>query len=99
MANAAGRVRCIAEVTRNDMNVKVKDGLSGRLSSIDADIVAIRRVLLVEGLEDLNLHLASRNRPEIKMLDATSLNAYEVLNHRWIVASEPAVKSLAEVLS
>ena len=48
------------------------------------------KVLLVDGLENLNLHLASRNRPGVKMLDATSLNAYEVLNHRWIVASEPA---------
>ena len=57
------------------------------------------KVLLVEGLENLNLHLASRNRPELKMIDATSLNAYEVLNHRWIVASEPALRSLAEVLS
>jgi large subunit ribosomal protein L4 len=61
--------------------------------------LAGEKVLLVEGLENLNLHLASRNRPEIKMLDATSLNAYEVLNHRWIVASEPAVRSLVEVLS
>jgi len=57
------------------------------------------KVLLVEGLENLNLHLASRNRPELKMLEATSLNAYEVLNHRWIVASEPALRSLVEVLS
>jgi large subunit ribosomal protein L4 len=57
------------------------------------------KVLLVDGLENLNLHLASRNRPELKMLDAGSLNAYEVLNHRWIVASEPAVRSLAVVLS
>jgi large subunit ribosomal protein L4 len=57
------------------------------------------KVLLVDGLENLNLPLASRNRPEITMLDAGSLNAYEVLNHRWIVASEPAVRSLAEVLS
>jgi large subunit ribosomal protein L4 len=57
------------------------------------------KVLLVDGLENLNLHLASRNRPELTMLDATSLNTYEVLNHRWIVASEPAVRSLAEVLS
>jgi len=57
------------------------------------------KVLLLEGLENLNLHLASRNRPELKMLEATSLNAYEVLNHRWIVASEPALRSLAEVLS
>ncbi|MCU0304584.1 MAG: 50S ribosomal protein L4 [Thermoanaerobaculales bacterium] len=57
------------------------------------------KVLLVDGLDNLNLHLASRNRPELTMLDATSLNVYEVLNHRWIVASEPAVRSLAEVLS
>jgi large subunit ribosomal protein L4 len=61
--------------------------------------VSDEKVLLVDGLENLNLHLASRNRPEITMLDAGSVNAYEVLNHRWIVASESAVKSLAEVLS
>jgi large subunit ribosomal protein L4 len=69
------------------------------LKRLDQLGISGEKVLLVDGLENLNLHLASRNRPEIKMLDATSLNAYEVLNHRWIVASEPAVKSLAEVLS
>jgi large subunit ribosomal protein L4 len=57
------------------------------------------KVLLLEGLENLNLHLASRNRPDVKMIDAGSLNAYEVLNHRWIVATEPALRTLAEVLS
>ena len=57
------------------------------------------KVLLVDGLENLNLHLASRNRPEVKMLDAASLNAYEVLNHRWIVTSEPSLRALTEVLS
>jgi len=74
---------------------KTKDFLK-RLDSLG---VRGEKVLLVEGLENLNLHLASRNRPDVKMLDAGSLNAYEVLNHRWIVASEPAVRSLAEVLS
>lgn len=74
---------------------KTKDFMK-RLDSLG---VMGEKVLLVDGLENLNLHLASRNRPELKMLDATSLNAYEVLNHRWIVASEPAVRSLAEVLS
>jgi large subunit ribosomal protein L4 len=69
------------------------------MKHIDALGMAGEKVLLVDGLENLNLHLASRNRPELTMLDATSLNAYEVLNHRWIVASEPAVLSLAEVLS
>lgn len=57
------------------------------------------KVLLIDRLDNLNLHLASRNRPGVKMLDAASVNAYEVLNHRWIVASEPAIRSLVEVLS
>ena len=74
---------------------KTKDFLK-RLDSLG---VSGEKVLLVDGLENLNLHLASRNRPDVKMLDAGSLNAYEVLNHRWIVASEPSVRSLVEVLS
>lgn len=57
------------------------------------------KVLLVDGIENINLDLASRNRPELKMIDARSLNAYEVLNHRWIVASEGSVRSIVEVLS
>ncbi|NOZ95820.1 MAG: 50S ribosomal protein L4 [Acidobacteria bacterium] len=57
------------------------------------------KVLLVDGVENLNLYLASRNRPEVDTLDARSLNAYEVLNHRWIVASKDSVETLAEVLS
>lgn len=69
------------------------------MKHLDALGISGEKVLLVDGLENLNLHLASRNRPELTMLDATSLNVYEVLNHRWIVATEPAVRSLAEVLS
>ncbi len=69
------------------------------MKHLDALGMTGEKVLLVDGLENLNLHLASRNRPELTMIDATSLNTYEVLNHRWIVASEPAVRSLAEVLS
>jgi len=69
------------------------------LARLDGLGVKGEKVLLVDGLENFNLHLASRNRPELKMIDAGSLNAYEVLNHRWIVTSEPALRSLAEVLS
>lgn len=61
--------------------------------------VAGEKVLLVDGLENLNLHLASRNRPEVTMMDPKALNAYEVLNHRWVVTSQAAVQSLVEVLS
>jgi large subunit ribosomal protein L4 len=61
--------------------------------------LAGEKVLLVDGLENLNLHLASRNQPGVKMLDASSLNVYEVLNHGWIIASEPALRTLGEALS
>jgi len=69
------------------------------LAKLDGLGLAGEKVLLVDGLENLNLHLASRNKPGVKLLDASSVNAYEVLNHRWIVASEPAVRTLGEALS
>ena len=57
------------------------------------------KVLLVDGIENVNLHLASRNKTGVKMLDSGNLSVYEVLNHRFIVASEPAMRHLVEVLS
>ncbi len=74
---------------------KTKDFL-GRMAGLG---INGEKVLLVDGLENVNLYLASRNRPEIKMIDASSLNAYEVLNHRWIVTSSAALQTLVEVLS
>lgn len=61
--------------------------------------LAGEKVLLVDGTDNVNLHLASRNRQEMTMLDAAALNAYEVLNHRWVLVSAPAVERIAEVLS
>ena len=61
--------------------------------------LAGEKVLLVDGVENLNLYLASRNRPGMDAIDAGSLNTYEVLNHRWIVASKKSLDQLAEVLS
>lgn len=61
--------------------------------------LAGEKVLLVDGTDNVNLHLASRNRQEMTMLDAAALNAYEVLNHRWVLVSAPAVQRIAEVLS
>ena len=57
------------------------------------------KVLLVDGIENVNLHLASRNKSDVLLLDSGNLSVYEVLNHRYIVASEPAVRNLVEVLS
>ncbi len=69
------------------------------LERLDQLGLAGEKVLFIDGLENLNLYLASRNRPELLALDPRSVNAYEVLNHRWIVTTENGVKALAEVLS
>jgi large subunit ribosomal protein L4 len=90
---AEGRLVVIDDLQLDEPKTK---GFVQRLGQLG---LAGEKILLVDGIENLNLHLASRNRPEVKMLDARSLNAYEVLNHRWIVASEPAVRQLVEVLS
>jgi large subunit ribosomal protein L4 len=90
---AEGRLLVLDSMQIDEPKTKSFIGHLGQLG------LAGQKVLLVDGLENLNLHLASRNRPELKMLDAASLNTYEVLNHRWIVVSEPAVRTLTEVLS
>jgi large subunit ribosomal protein L4 len=90
---AEGRILVLSSLELDEP--KTKDFIA-KLGNLD---LAGEKVLLVDGLDNVNLHLASRNRPEVKLMDSTALNAYEVLNHRWIVASEPALRSLVEVLS
>ncbi len=60
--------------------------------------LAGEKVLLLDEHENQKLLLAARNRPELTTLDARSVNAYEVLNHRWVLVSEPALRALTEVL-
>ncbi len=90
---AEGRLVALTSMEIDEPRTKVFMEHLGRLG------LAGEKVLLVDGIENLNLHIASRNRPEVKMIPAGSLNAYEVLNHRYVVVSEPALRSLSEVLS
>jgi large subunit ribosomal protein L4 len=90
---AEGRMVVLNTMELDEPRTKVMMG------NLDQLGLAGEKVLLVEGIENLNLHLASRNRPELKTLDAASVSAYEVLKHRWIVVSEPALRALTEVLS
>ncbi len=71
----------------------------GFIANLDKLGMKDQKVLLVDGIENINLHLASRNKVGVKMLDSGNLSVYEVLNHRFIVASEPALRNLVEVLS
>jgi large subunit ribosomal protein L4 len=71
--------------------------LMTRLGGLD---LAGEKTLLVDDLAaNQNIHLASRNRRELTALDVASINAYEVLNHPWMVTSQSALRRLTEVLT
>lgn len=56
------------------------------------------KVLVVDGRENRNLFLGSRNLPGVKMVPALGLNIYDLMRHEHLVISKQAVLSLQEVL-
>lgn len=44
MTHTSGRVRHVAPIPWNDVNVKVEHGLAGRLTDVDSDVVPVRRM-------------------------------------------------------
>lgn len=56
------------------------------------------KTLLVESLDNVNVVLASRNLPNVQMVDPSSLNVYDVVNSRYVVITESALQKLTEVL-
>ncbi|MCT4665758.1 MAG: 50S ribosomal protein L4 [Flavobacteriales bacterium] len=55
--------------------------------------------LLVLGNENKNVYLSSRNLPKAKVLVASDINAYAVLNGGKIVLTEGALESIENLLS
>jgi large subunit ribosomal protein L4 len=56
------------------------------------------RVLVVLGPEDRNAALSFRNLPEVHLLEAGQLNAYDVLVNDWIVFSAATVPGGGDVV-
>jgi large subunit ribosomal protein L4 len=61
--------------------------------------LAGQKVLFIDSYENLNLMLATRNRPELATADALHLHVYQVLNREHVVFSRKALSQLVEVLS
>ena len=57
------------------------------------------KALVVDRHDNRNLELASRNHPKLKVVDALAVNVYDVVDRRFVVASEAALGRLIEVLS
>ena len=56
------------------------------------------KALLVDTMENTNLVLASRNNPKLRLVDASSVNVYDVVNSRYVVLSQSALQRLTEAL-
>lgn len=97
---------------RSALSWKVKEGKLVAIRRLDLDApktkVLVERfgglglegkTLIVDSLENVNVALASRNHPEMRMVDPRHVNVYDVVNSRYILISEAALETLAEVLA
>jgi large subunit ribosomal protein L4 len=57
-----------------------------------------KKVLLVDDKENRNLFLGSRNLRSAKMVPATGVNVFDLLNHDFLMISKQAILDLQEVL-
>jgi len=57
------------------------------------------KVLFVDSIDNLNLLLATRNRPELAAADALNVQVYDVIGADQVVFSQRALAQLSEVLS
>ena len=61
--------------------------------------VAEKKVLLVVTELNLNVSLSCRNLPNVKVINAASLNTYDVMNASAVVMFEGAVNAINEMLA
>jgi large subunit ribosomal protein L4 len=58
-----------------------------------------QKVLFIDSFENLNLMLATRNRPELESADSLHVHVYQTMNAKHVVFSRRALQQLVEVLS
>jgi len=96
---------------KSALSSKVKDGKfvvldqlsldaprTGQLAKRIEEIGVSGKTLLVDSLENVNVVLASRNLPDVQMVDPGNVNVYDVMNCRYVVVTEAALQKLTEVL-
>lgn len=90
---AQGRLHVLADLEVSSPKTKE---MVARLAKLG---LAGEKVLLVDSYDNLNLLLATRNRPELATEDANHVHVYEVLNAKHVVFSQKALLALTEVLA
>ncbi len=69
--------------------------LEGRIAALGV----AGKALLVDRRDNEPLHLAARNNPRLKAVDAVGVNVYDVVDRSFLLLSEEALGRLVEVLS
>lgn len=90
---AAGKLAVLATLDLDSPKTKELLARVGKLG------LAGEKVLFVDSYDNLNLILASRNRPELLAADALHVHVYAVMDARAVVFSRRALEQLVEVLS
>ena len=89
---AEGRLHVLESLDLESHRTKEFAGRLAKLGLGDA------KVLFVDSFENLNLMLATRNRPELATADALHVHVYNVLDAEQVVFSRRALQQLMEVL-
>ncbi len=90
---SGGRLRVLESL---DVDTHRTKELMARLGTLG---LAGEKVLLIDSYDNLNLLLATRNRPELNTADAMHVHVYQVLQAKELVFSRRALVQLSEVLS
>ena len=62
------------------------------------DKLKVDSALIVDSHANAPLFLSLRNIPEVKAVDHSQLNVYDILNYKWLVLSQQAFDSVTEKL-
>jgi large subunit ribosomal protein L4 len=72
---------------------------TGALESLVAGVGVTGKALLLAEDTHRNLELAARNNPRLKVMRALGASVVDLVGHDTIIASEPALRELTEVLA
>lgn len=86
-----GEFKVVNELSLSEPKTKVMAGILRNLN-------LHKGALIVTANPDRNVWLGARNIPGVTVMDAASLNTYEVLKHPCVLATKDAVRKIEEVL-
>ena len=95
-----GALRCVLSDKVRNERVKVLEGFgleaprTRAMVDLLKAISVTRKVLVVLDERDENVVQSMRNIPEVRLVPASILNTYDVINADWVLATAAAIRSI-----